>query len=283
MWRVVDNALSMRSHVAKPHPPPVENECGQMCTEHRGESATSTGSLLEFSTENRREFTPTRAKKRAARQTNSGNPYSRLSRRSSCRESAAYPHPRVDRLLIAPLLRKSLGDVSVCSPVPDIQAGRSAMRATRPMSPSSRIKRTQMCRGPKFARGTSAMRKTNLERRSADTTMERLSAYLDELEAALVARNSLRVTALLRRRVAAHIPREVREELMVLSRLPRNSHRAPIQFYRFEHRISELSRGGERLPTAQLELRLDARASGAVRRRTRSAAARDPDQRTRKD
>lgn len=140
-----------------------------------------------------------------------------------------------------------------------------------------------MCRGPKFARGTSAMRKTNLERRSADTTMERLSAYLDELEAALVARNSLRVTALLRRRVAAHIPREVREELMVLSRLPRNSHRAPIQFYRFEHRISELSRGGERLPTAQLELRLDARASGAVRRRTRSAAARDPDQRTRKN
>lgn len=141
-----------------------------------------------------------------------------------------------------------------------------------------------MCRGgPKFARGTSAMRKTNHERRSADTTMERLSAYLDELEAALVARNSLRVTALLRRRIAAHIPREVREELMVLSRLPRNSHRAPIQFYRFEHRISELSRGGERLPTAQLELRLDARASGAVRRRTRSAAARDPDQRTRKD
>jgi hypothetical protein len=62
MWRVVENALSVRSHVAKPRPPPVENECGQMCTEHRGESATSTGSLLEFSTENRREFTPSRAK-----------------------------------------------------------------------------------------------------------------------------------------------------------------------------------------------------------------------------
>jgi hypothetical protein len=133
------------------------------------------------------------------------------------------------------------------------------------------------------------MRKTNLERRPADTTMERLSAYLDELEAALVARNSLRVTALLRRRIAAHIPREVREELMVLSRLPRNSHRAPIQFYRFEHRVAQLWRGGERLPTAQLELRLDARASGAVRRPTRSAAARDPrqarggDDRTEKD
>lgn len=58
MWRVVENALSVRSHVGKPQPPPVENQCGQMCTERRSESATSTASLCEFSTENPREFTP---------------------------------------------------------------------------------------------------------------------------------------------------------------------------------------------------------------------------------
>lgn len=106
--------------------------------------------------------------------------------------------------------------------------------------------------------------------------MAKLTTYLDEIEAAFLARNALRVTALLRRRMAAHLPREVREELMVLSRAPRDGFRAPVQFYRFEHRIAQLSRGGEHLPTAQLEFRLEPRTSGSVRRRTRSAAARDP-------
>jgi hypothetical protein len=106
--------------------------------------------------------------------------------------------------------------------------------------------------------------------------MSKLVAYLGELENAYLARNSLRVTALLRRRMAAHLPREVREELMVLSRAPRESFRAPVQFYRFEHRMAELSKGGERLAGAQMELRLDARAGGAARRRSRSAAARHP-------
>ena len=111
--------------------------------------------------------------------------------------------------------------------------------------------------------------------------MTKLVAYLGELESAYLSRNALRVTALLRRRMAAHLPREVREELMVLSRAPRDSLRAPVQFYRFEHRIAELSRGGERLPVTQMELRLDATApaGGAARRRARSAAARDPGQR----
>lgn len=113
--------------------------------------------------------------------------------------------------------------------------------------------------------------------------MAKLVGYLGELEEAFLARNSLRVTALLRRRMAAHLPREVREELMVLSRAPRASLRAPVQFYRFEHRIDQLSKGGERLPTAQMELRLDARVSGSVRRRTRSAAAHDPAEPKRND
>ena len=117
------------------------------------------------------------------------------------------------------------------------------------------------------------------ERRSADALMTKLVAYLGELETAYLARNALRITALLRRRMAAHLPREVREELMVLSRAPRESLRAPVQFYRFEHRMAQLSGGGERLPVTQMELRLDAPTSGAARRRARSAAARDPAQR----
>jgi hypothetical protein len=120
------------------------------------------------------------------------------------------------------------------------------------------------------------MTRANLERRSTDAVMAKLVVYLGELEGAFLARNSLRVTALLRRRMAAHLPREVREELMVLSRSPRDSLRAPVQFYRFEHRMAQLAKGGERLLGAQMEFRLDGRVGGAARRRARSAAARDP-------
>jgi len=120
------------------------------------------------------------------------------------------------------------------------------------------------------------MTRTNLDRRSTDTLMAKLVAYLGELERAFLARNSLRVTALLRRRMAGHLPRDVREELMVLSRAPRDSLRAPVQFYRFEHRMAQLARGGERLLAAQMELRLDPRVGGAARRRARSAAAHEP-------
>ena len=62
MWRVVENALSVRSLVAKPRPPPVENECGQMCTEHLDHAPTSPLVHPEFSTEIRREFTRFRVK-----------------------------------------------------------------------------------------------------------------------------------------------------------------------------------------------------------------------------
>ena len=119
------------------------------------------------------------------------------------------------------------------------------------------------------------MTRTNLER-TTDALMAKLVAYLGELEGAFLARNALRVTALLRRRMAAHLPREVREELMILSRAPRDSLRAPVQFYRFQHRMAQLAKGGERLLAAQMELRLDARRGGVARRRARAAAARDP-------
>jgi len=92
-------------------------------------------------------------------------------------------------------------------------------------------------------------------------------------------RDALQVTALLRKRTATHLPRAVREELLVLSRAPRDSLRAPVQFLRFQHRMTELARGGERLPTAQTELELEApAAAGSIRRRDgdeRRAAAGD--------
>jgi len=93
-------------------------------------------------------------------------------------------------------------------------------------------------------------------------------AYLDEIDVAVLRRDAMRITALLRKRMATHLPREVREELLFLSRAPRESLRAPVQFLRFQHRMTQLAIGGERLPTAQTELRLEPRRSehsGAIR------------------
>jgi hypothetical protein len=104
--------------------------------------------------------------------------------------------------------------------------------------------------------------------------------YLEEIEEALLRRDAMRVTALMRKRTATHLPREVREELLLLSRAPRDSLRAPIRFLRFQHRMRELARGGETLPTAQTELHLEPPAVfGVVRRRPEESerpAACDP-------
>jgi hypothetical protein len=105
--------------------------------------------------------------------------------------------------------------------------------------------------------------------------LTRFLAYLGEIESALVRRDAMGVTALLRKRTATHMPREVREELLSISRAPRESLRAPVQFLRFQHRMIQLAAGGELLPTAQTELSFETRrASGAVRRDERLAAAR---------
>jgi hypothetical protein len=75
------------------------------------------------------------------------------------------------------------------------------------------------------------------------------------------------------------MPREVREELLMLSRAPRESLRAPVQFLRFQHRMTQLAAGGEKLPTAQTELHFEPRPSfGVIRVREldeRRVAARD--------
>lgn len=112
-------------------------------------------------------------------------------------------------------------------------------------------------------------------RRRRDDALRRFLAYLAEIESALVRRDAMGVTALLRKRTATHMPREVREELLSISRAPRESLRAPVQFLRFQHRMLQLAAGGELLPTAQTELSFESRrASGAVRRDDRLAAAR---------
>lgn len=113
-------------------------------------------------------------------------------------------------------------------------------------------------------------------RRRRDDALTRFLAYLVEIEHALTRRDAMSVTALLRKRTATHMPREVREELLLISRAPRESLRAPVQFLRFQHRMRQLAEGGERLPTAQTELSLEStRGSGIVRRDERLAAARD--------
>jgi hypothetical protein len=117
-------------------------------------------------------------------------------------------------------------------------------------------------------------------RQRPSTALRSFLKYLEEIESAVVRHDSLRVTALLRKRTATHLPRAIREELLLISRQPRESLRAPVQFLRFQHRMTQLSKTEGRLPTAQTELRLDAPASeGSIRRRgngDRRSAACDP-------
>ena len=114
-------------------------------------------------------------------------------------------------------------------------------------------------------------------RRRESDPLGRFLEYLKDIEQALMRRDAMNVTALLRKRTATHLPREVREELLMLSRAPRDGLRAPVQFLRFQHRMTQLALGGEKLPTAQTELRLEGKATaGAIRRRDgdeRQAAA----------
>ena len=124
-------------------------------------------------------------------------------------------------------------------------------------------------------RGIPARRRTN--------PLSNFLAYLDEIEAAVLGRQALRITALLRKRTATHLPREVREELLALSRAPRESLRAPVRFLQFQHRMIQLERAGEPLPTAQTELHLDPLAdAGVIRLRAdeRRPAAAQADEET---
>jgi hypothetical protein len=117
-------------------------------------------------------------------------------------------------------------------------------------------------------------------RRRANEALAKFLRYLALIEEALARREPLQITALLRKRTATHLPREVREELLMLSRLPRETLRAPVQFLRFQHRMTQLALGGEGLPTAQTEMDLEPRVvAGEIRTRApeeRRPAASDP-------
>lgn len=123
------------------------------------------------------------------------------------------------------------------------------------------------------------MSRHNAEQRRSIDALARFLAYLEQIEAAVLAREPLQITALLRKRTATHLPREVREELLVLSRASRDSLRAPVRFLRFQHRMQQLASGGEGLPTAQIEMPLESHAdAGEIRRNggERRPAASDP-------
>src|SRR5262249_62109548 len=126
--------------------------------------------------------------------------------------------------------------------------------------------------------GNSAVHKPPRRRHDVEA-LAKFLRYLGEIEEALSAHEPLRITALLRKRTATHLPREVREELLMLSRASRDSLRAPVRFLRFQHRMHQLASGGEGLPTAQIELPLEPRAAaGGIRRNDgeRRPAASDP-------
>ena len=117
-------------------------------------------------------------------------------------------------------------------------------------------------------------------RRRDNGALAKFLRYLEDVDQAVIRRDALRLTALLRKRTAMHMPREVREELLMLSRASRESLRAPVQFLRFHHRMTQLALGGEGLLTAQTELHFDPPArAGEIRRRVadeRRPAASDP-------
>ena len=123
------------------------------------------------------------------------------------------------------------------------------------------------------------MDSSDVTRRRPSHTLRSFLEYLEEIERAVLRRDAMGVTALLRKRTATHLPRAVREELLLISRQPRESLRAPVQFLRFQHRMTQLSKSEGRLPTAQTELLLEPSAAGSIRRRApddRRSAACDP-------
>jgi hypothetical protein len=105
-----------------------------------------------------------------------------------------------------------------------------------------------------------------MARRRPSHTLRGFLEYLEDIERAVLRRDAMRVTALLRKRTATHLPRSVREELLLISRQPRDSLRAPVQFLRFQHRMAQLSKSEGRLPTAQTELLLEPSPAGSIRR-----------------
>ncbi len=108
---------------------------------------------------------------------------------------------------------------------------------------------------------------------SRSVSREALLSYIDRLYDAVVARQAQVVRSLLRTRMAMHLPRDVREDALAVSRAPNASFRAPLRLLQFAHRMAELSREEAVPPAGQLELELRARQSGRIRRHAAPGAA----------
>lgn len=94
------------------------------------------------------------------------------------------------------------------------------------------------------------------------TAHGQLLVIAERLHDAIMARDERMVQALLETRSASSLPREVREEALVIAALPPASLRAPMQLLQFHHRMTELMRDRDvEEPRAQLEMRFDRRES----------------------
>lgn len=97
------------------------------------------------------------------------------------------------------------------------------------------------------------------------TVHGRLLVVAERLHDAIMSRDESMVRALLDMASASSLPREVREEALVIVALPATSLRAPIQLLQFHHRMTQLMRDDsvdEALPQLEIPLgRWDSRRS----------------------
>ena len=75
------------------------------------------------------------------------------------------------------------------------------------------------------------------------TAGDQLLHHVEALVRAMERRDAMRVTWLLGDPMAVHLPREVIEEVIALSRSPRDSLRAPMHLLRYYHRTKQLLHG----------------------------------------
>lgn len=86
--------------------------------------------------------------------------------------------------------------------------------------------------------------------RSRPTAGDQLLHHVEALFRAMERRDAMRVVWLLGDPLAVHLPREVIEEVIALSRAPRDSLRAPMHLLRYYHRTKQLLHG---TPTAVVD------------------------------
>ena len=95
--------------------------------------------------------------------------------------------------------------------------------------------------------------------RSRKTAGDQLLHHVEALFRAMERRDAMRVVWLLGDPLAVHLPREVIEEVVALSRSPRDSLRAPMHLLRYYHRTKQLLHGtpAQGVDASQLAFELD--------------------------